>query len=108
MASARSLTKRDIASALKAGSFYASGGPEIHDMRVENGKLRLRFSPAQAVRLVATPGYAPTIWARPEGETITEASWEINPDLMYVRPEIVAPDGKKAWGPPVFLCDVAD
>ena len=108
MVSTNALTKRDITSALDAGSFYASSGPALYDMRVENGVLKLRFSPAQTVRLVAAPGYAPTIWAKPQNDTITQASWELDPGLIYVRPEIIALDGRKAWGPPVFLSDILD
>ena len=57
-----------ILAALKAGHFYASTGPEIHDVQAElweappsglgqpyTGKVTVRCSPARAVALVADP-----------------------------------------------------
>lgn len=102
------LTRPDVTQALLAGNCYASCGPRIHDMRVQGGVLSMRFSPAQAVRLVAAPAYAPTLFARPASEAITEIAWPIRDDLVYVRPEVVDSTGRKAWGQPVFLSDLQE
>ena len=100
--------QRDITSALDAGSFYASSGPAIYDMRVDIRNTEAAFLPGAGGTAGGGAGYAPTIWAKPQNDTITQASWELDPGLIYVRPEIIALDGRKAWGPPVFLSDILD
>lgn len=98
------LSKQQITLALKEGKFYASTGPSIYDMRVVDGTLQLECSPAHKIRLVGADRYAPTL--QKQGELLTRLDYKIDTALKYIRPEIVAPDGRKAWGPPVFTDDI--
>jgi hypothetical protein len=39
----------------------------------------------------------------PPGEAITEAEFPLTGSERYVRIEVTAPDGKKAWSNPFFF-----
>jgi hypothetical protein len=99
--SAPKLDKVSLVDAMKSGNFYASRGPLIKDMRVQDGMLRIKCSPAQCVRLVSYEGFAPTYFA--QGAPIEAINWKLEPGLKYVRAEIVDANGLKAWAQPVFL-----
>ncbi len=103
MISAPELTRESLCDGLRAGSFYASTGPTIKDMRVTDGVLHMEFSPAQAVRLVASRDFAPTLTPPLGQETFTSIDWKMRTDLRYLRPEVIGPTGKKAWGQPIFF-----
>lgn len=93
--------------ALDSGQYYASSGPLIQDLRVRDGRLVMRFSPAQEVRLVAAHGYAPTHYPPPGQASFTSLDWPLDPGLLYVRAEVIGPTGRKAWSQPIFLDDLA-
>ncbi|MGN0994580.1 MAG: hypothetical protein ACI4PD_05600 [Butyricicoccus sp.] len=107
MVSAPALTREALSDSFREGSFYASSGPVIHDMRVENGTLYMDFSEAQAVRLVASQSYAPTLTPPLGQETFTHIEWKLRENLRYVRPEVIGPTGRKAWGQPIFYDEEA-
>ena len=106
MVCAPALTPTAISTALGQGHFYASLGPVIEDMRVEGNRLKMRFSSAQEARLVSWPWFSPAHFSQSGVATLTSAEWELTQKNKYVRPEIIGADGKKAWGPPVFMDDV--
>lgn len=86
--------------ALKAGRYYSSQGPEIHDVRVENGRVAVRCS---LVRAVFVTGRGAT--ARSSlGEGIEERSFPVEPFVgSYLRVTVVNSVGGRAWSNPVFL-----
>ena len=103
MVSAPCLTREALSDSFRNGTFYASSGPVIKDMRVTDGVLHMEFSPAQAVRLVASRDFEPTLTPPLGQETFTSIDYKMRTDLRYLRPEIVGPTGKKAWGQPIFF-----
>jgi hypothetical protein len=107
MVSCDSLDKASLCASIKKGSMYASAGPAIYDMRIESGKLKIECSPAQAVRLVGYDRYVP-IFRASENDLLESIEWEIDEKLKVFRPEIIGPDGKKAWGQAIYLQDILE
>ncbi|WP_329376564.1 CehA/McbA family metallohydrolase [Streptomyces sp. NBC_01351] len=97
---AESLDPELLLSSLKAGHYYSSTGPELHDIRIDDGLLRVRCSPVRKVLLTGgTPG-AEVI----EGEALTACSL---PVAMfgngYCRVTVEDGDGGRAWSNPIHL-----
>lgn len=89
----------DILAALRAGAFYSSCGPEIHDFYVEDGRAVVKCSPVKRVRFHY--GYAPT--RIQQGESIERAEFTVPDYYTYIRASIVDTQGRKAWTNPIFL-----
>jgi len=101
MIRAEELTVEAVLDALRRGRYYASTGPEIRDLTVAEGRLRVTTSPVASIALVSAPTQGGRRFA-PEGETITEAEFPL-PPARYCRVEIVDHRGKVAWSNPVLL-----
>ena len=99
---ADSFTKQGIVDALKRGSFYASTGPEFYDIRIEDDTLKMRFSPARRVEVVAFDGEGKTKYAMDEN-LLESFEWEIKPNIRYIRPFITDDKGRTAWAQPIFM-----
>lgn len=92
---AESLDYRTITKALEDGNFYASEGPEIHELWVEDNKVHIKCSPADSICInfkhrrsgrVMNEDYSP----------VTEASFDIPPEYGYFRITITDQKGKHA------------
>jgi hypothetical protein len=95
------LTQSAILDAIAHGRFYASNGPEFHDIRVDDGVVSVACSPATTVNFMAHHSSGRTIFA--DGAPITRETYEIRGNEQYLRVEIVAPDGTMAWSNPLYL-----
>ena len=105
MVKAPELTTPAILEALRTGAFYSSTGPEILDLELIEApqrKLVVRCSPAQAITFKAQRSRGRHILPA-AGELLTEAEFPLTGSERYLRVEITAPDGKKAWSNPVFF-----
>lgn len=99
-----------IMQALKTGASYSSTGPEIHDVqftpipgstaerRIVN--VSLRVSPCQRIAAIGNV-YGGEY--QENGEVFTSATFTLRPNTRWVRFEIIAPDGQKAWSNPFDL-----
>lgn len=105
MIRAEELSVEAVMEALRRGRYYASTGPEIHDLTVSDGRLRVTTSPVASIALVSAPTQGGRVLA-PEGETISAAQFTL-PPARYCRVEIVDHRGKVAWSNPLFLPPVA-
>jgi hypothetical protein len=85
-----------ILRAIAAGHFYASCGPRIEDLQLDDLRLSVRCSPVESIHWVA---HAHLGWSRhaAPGETITEAEFTIDPRARYVRVQVMDPTGRWAW-----------
>lgn len=99
---AEHLDKKELVTALKNGEFYASTGPEFKDIRVEDGVLKLQFSPVKKVFVVVYDGEGRTKCA-PAGEYLTEYAYPLKEKFHYVRAMIQDEQGRMAWAQPVFI-----
>jgi hypothetical protein len=90
-----------LLTALKAGDYYSSTGPEIYDLDVEPGeRLRLRCSPADRIFLIGGPAKYENI-----GEQgVTEAEFDLSGwDSPYARVLVRDDAGRKAWTNPFWF-----
>ena len=108
-------TQDAVLEALRTGAFYASTGPRIEDVSVEDGAVEVRTSPAQSITLLTgrTRGasvnagrmgyvYRGEVLARsPEG-AITAARLTAPKQAPYGRVEISGATGGKAWTNPLW------
>jgi hypothetical protein len=90
-----------ILTALKAGHYYSSQGPEIHGVEVGEGSVIVRCSPARGASL---GGRGPAR-ARVLGEGITECELPMNLFVgsSHLRVTVVDAAGRRAWTNPVWL-----
>lgn len=95
MIKAERLDYQTIGNALKNGDFYASMGPEIHELYIEDGYVHIKTSPAKRISLVADIRSSKSVWAEP-GSTVTEASFPIRPYYGYIRLTVMDEDGRYA------------
>ena len=95
---ARSLTPEALLAALKAGHYYSSTGPELHDITIDAGMITVRCSP---VRKIMITGGAPGVRAI-EGAVLTEGSL---PVAMFgpghYRVTVEDSTGGRAWSNPI-------
>ncbi|HET6299656.1 MAG TPA: CehA/McbA family metallohydrolase [Kribbella sp.] len=98
---AESLDPDALLAALKAGHYYASTGPEIQDIRLEDGRITIRCSP---VARVLVTGCVPGKEVQ-AGDGLTECSLPL--DMFrasaYLRVTVVDSTGGRAWSNPIWL-----
>jgi len=100
-----------VLEALRNGCFYASSGPEIHDVQVDDEDVDVRCSPARSVRLRSgvwdgcgvNAGPLEMNWRgqvteRSQDGLITAARFELPEFHGWGRVEVLAADGGRAWG----------
>ena len=90
-----------LLAALKAGHYYSSTGPQIHDMALLAGnKLRVRCSPADRIFVTGTAASS----QRCAGAGIVEAEFDLGHfDSPYVRVTVRDAQGGRAWSNPIWL-----
>ena len=111
MISAPSLTYDNIFAALKNGDFYASTGPQIFEISIENGVVSVDTSPAAMVILSTECRYA--VCQKAQEEPLCNATFDINYYLnhtdigaskhRYVRITVVDANGKHAYSRAYFM-----
>lgn len=96
------LSAVEVLKALRTGCFYSSSGPDITDFAVANGIARIRCSPATEVHLMAANWHGRSFYAEGSGP-VTHAEAPVGDDWRYLRAEVVAEDGRRAWTNPIYL-----
>ncbi|MBL4813549.1 MAG: CehA/McbA family metallohydrolase [Rhodobacteraceae bacterium] len=90
-----------LLAALKAGEFYASTGPQIHDIRVFDDRVEVECSAAATV-IVLGKG---TSMATLHGTSMTSAT--LSRDRLegspWIRITVVDRAGKRAWSNPIWV-----
>ena len=106
---AADLTQEAILSALEQGHFYASSGPQIHDLKLVGNEVRVHCSPATSVDFVGNGPFCRRVVA-PPGETLTEASYDLGEKygggenlLRYMRVACQDAQCRWAWSNPIFF-----
>lgn len=89
----------DVMAALKAGSYYASCGPEFADVHLADGVLDVRCSPVHEIRFVCRGACGSCLWGANGGE-LTEGRFKVPASAGYVRVQIVDRQGRSAWTNP--------
>lgn len=104
MIRAEKLAYRTITDALFAGSFYASEGPTIDQLWLEDGVVHITCSPADRIQLGTNHRSARIKFA--EGQPLTEASFPLKGDEKYIRLTVVDAQGKNAFTQAYFLDEI--
>lgn len=102
MIKADKLEYRTITKALEDGHFYASQGPAIDALWIENNTVHIQCSPVQSIQFT-TVGRHRQLTCAPAGESITEASFVLDPKDRYFRVTVEDHNGKPANTNAYFL-----
>ena len=96
MIKADSLEYGNIISALEKGNFYASRGPLIEELYIEDGAIHLHCSPAKYV-VMNTHYRGNRISIAPEGENLTHVVFPVpGRNQNYFRFTVIDENGKQA------------
>lgn len=108
MIKAKELEYDTIMKALENGDFYASTGPEVHELWTEGPEVHIRTSPAARISLTTYGRAAKTCTGNAEGELITEAVFPVTGLYdRYCRVTVDDGHGHFAWTKAYFdACDM--
>jgi hypothetical protein len=97
---ARALEPAPLLAALKAGQYYSSTGPVLHDVTVTGGEVLVSCSPVSRILVTGgVPGKQVVA-----GTGLTEAKLPVGMFKDgYFRVTVVDPAGGRAWSNPVWL-----
>lgn len=97
------LTYENVIAALKKGDFYASTGPELHELYIKDNALHVKCSPVEKIYVV-TEGRRCLMELAPAGENgRTEAVFPLRGDEGYVRVDCRDASGHHAYSNAYFL-----
>ncbi|MBR2930136.1 MAG: PHP domain-containing protein [Clostridia bacterium] len=102
MIKAPELSYDALMAALFKGDFYASRAPEIKELYVEDGRVYIKTSPAEAIYYKSALRRSAIVFAK-DGEQLTEASFEVRPDDGSFRLTVKDKDGLTANTSAYFL-----
>ena len=102
------LDKQSIVLNIKKGNYYASSGPEIYEIRIMDGMLKIKCSPCRFIMFKSWPERSEFLCERRENTPLTEATQKIKPHMRYIRVECIDFEGKVAWSNPIFLDERAE
>jgi len=107
MVAAEELTEAALLSALEAGCFYSTCGPEIRSVEVKAGEdeqqlISVTCSPCTEVRFVGAAFHGGVVRA-PEGELLEGAGHCPLEDMVYCRIECADAQGRVAWSNPLRI-----
>lgn len=90
-----------LVAALKAGHFYSSTGPLIHDLQLSpQAILSVRCSPADRIYAIGTGSKAQRVWGNGLGEAQLDLSGLNSP---WFRVVVRDKRGGRAWSNPIWL-----
>ena len=84
MIKARSLDYEDITAALLKGHFYASQGPLIRSLWLQDGKVHIKTSAASRIEYMTATRHCEARFAAP-GKYVSEAEFPVYPQDVYFR-----------------------
>lgn len=101
MVRADSLSPDAILAALKDGAYYASTGPEFHDIEIDGDTIRVSCSPIEDIVI---SGLGATFRRGHETSMVEFEAQLPDPEKSpYVRVTIVDANGRSAWSNPIWL-----
>ena len=104
MVRTENLTASDLFESIQKGYFYASSGPEIKNVVIENNKIYVETSP---VKTISFKGYdtQSKYCYRKDGGLIESASYEFDEYKIYIRIQCTDAEGNMAWTNPIYFKD---
>jgi len=104
MVNAPDRSRQAIWSAIRAGNYYSTCGPEFHAIEYDGTHVSVETSPVQFARL-AGPASSGARTGSFDGQLLTEATFEIPEDWAYVYLELQDAQGRRAWTNPLLVAD---
>jgi len=104
MVRAQQCTAESILAAIAQGHFWATTGPELHKVWVENKTVHVDCSPVRVINFKAQGRHGHTERTQP-GKLITSASFELRGPESYIRIEIIDDLGGRAWSNPISMTE---
>jgi hypothetical protein len=109
MVKSESLEPESLLYALKAGAFYSTQGPRIHDIELTRDEVRVECSPVHTLALVT--GASPAVsrvgrgltQARIEFAEAAKWAWRDPPPFKWFRIVAIDGPGRRAWTNPIWL-----
>jgi hypothetical protein len=98
---AEKLQQQSIITALKSGNYYSSNGPEIIDLRVEEGLIHIECSPVKFIKFITHPFNGRCLYNK-DASPITKGTYRVEGKEQYIRVECVDFEGNTAWSNPIF------
>ena len=92
---AKDLTYGSVIDALEKGNFYASTGPTIHRITMENRFVEVKCSPARRIMCHLSPKRSYSVY-NSDGSPITQANFVIPEDVPFIYISVLAEDGTAA------------
>lgn len=114
-----------VLAALAAGWYYATCGPRITELRVADGLLTVRTTPARAIAVLANPPFGAQVRAganelayrgrrlrttdgqamegQIDGDLLTGATFPAHPAVRYARVIVQDDRGRRAWSNPIWF-----
>jgi len=97
---AESLDPGELVESLKAGRFYSSQGPEIHDVQLDGDKVHISCSPAATISAQGRGSKS----RHEEGDGLTQAMFEVTRFKdAYMRITVRDAEGRRAWTNPIWF-----
>ena len=92
---AEDLSYSSVISAMECGSMYASTGPLIHEISLEDGRVHVECSPVKRI-ILHTGSKAPRFDVSEEGKTICSTTLKLDPIAPYFRVTVIDEEGRMA------------
>lgn len=89
------LSYDSVISAMETGEMYASQGPLLHEISLEDGVVHIECSPAKRIVLY-TGSKTPKFAVPTDGEALTAADLKLDPIAPYLRVAVIDEEGKIA------------
>ncbi len=97
------LTYKDICESLKNGNFYATSGPEIKSLYIEDGVMHVETDEARRIFFNTAIRHTKNIFNE-DGSPVTSGSFKIDyEEDEYVRVTVVGMDGSMCYSNPYFI-----
>ena len=102
MIGCETLTYENVIKALENGDFYASRGPEIKELYIEDGVLHLSCSPVQRIGIFTNSRFGASYRSENLDDSLEGATLPLDFDREYIRIVLVDSHGRRAWSRAYF------
>ena len=106
MIHAEKLDYKSITDSLLKGNFYASMGPEIHELWYEDGKVTVICSDAVKIQLDSSCRARRVMYPNHPNQTVNMATFPISQNDTYFRITVTDKEGKHACTNAFFLDEI--
>lgn len=99
---ANKLTYEEVAKSLKTGNFYATNGPQIKELYIEDGIMHVKTSDAKRITFSTGVRHIKSFYNK-DGSSVNEGQFEIDYEHdKYVRVTVMGQDGTICFSNPYF------